>query len=456
MRNVTVTFGGGAAATFISPIVIIAMLLAIGLICTLPRKYSVIPFLLFVFLTPIGQQFTVGGLHFFAHRIIILFGCLRYFRGSRSLAGGLTRIDKLFLCWAVFRALAFMLLYRESGAVVNQLGFLWDALGGYFLLRCLIHSMRDIRRVAKVFVLIATVMAGCMVYEQVSVKNAFSVALGGDIAPRIRNGKVRARGVFAQEIIAGAFGGTLAPLFLWLWWGGGSRIGATIGLASSAVIVWSATSSTGVSAFIFGIGAVSLWSLRKHMRLVRWGIVILVLGLAISMKAPVWYLMARVDFTGGSTGWDRAYLVDQFVRHFWDWFLIGTNTNSSWGGATWDLCNQFVAEGEQGGILALSFFIMLICGSYSILGRARLRAEGDSKQEWLFWILGAVLTAHVAGFLGISYFDQSKYWWFATLAMICAATASGYGVARLAPRPSPQVVEGISLERAPMEQGSPA
>jgi hypothetical protein len=33
------------------------------------------------------------------------------------------------------------------------------------------------------------------------------------------------------------------------------------------------------------------------------------------------------------------------------------------------------------------------------------------------------LCAHLAGFFGISYFDQMKNWWFATLAMIPAACA---------------------------------
>jgi hypothetical protein len=46
----------------------------------------------------------------------------------------------------------------------------------------------------------------------------------------------------------------------------------------------------------------------------------------------------------------------------------------------------------------------------------------DRAQEWLLWTIGCILCAHIAGFFGISYFDQVKNWWFVTLAMIPAAS----------------------------------
>ncbi len=49
---------------------------------------------------------------------------------------------------------------------MNQVGFLWDALGGYFLVRHLVRNAEDIRRVARVFVGVAVIMAACMLYEQ--------------------------------------------------------------------------------------------------------------------------------------------------------------------------------------------------------------------------------------------------------------------------------------------------
>src|SRR5580704_7165372 len=126
-----VTFGGGAAETIMSPIVLVALLLAVALVFTLPRRKIVVPFLLFVFLTPMGQNFNLGGLHIFAQRILILCGCIRVLflsAGSENsgFAGGLNTIDKVFLGWAACRAVTFCLFYRQGGALVSQFGFLWD------------------------------------------------------------------------------------------------------------------------------------------------------------------------------------------------------------------------------------------------------------------------------------------------------------------------------------------
>jgi hypothetical protein len=419
-----ITFGGGAAGSTMSPLALAAMLITIVLVSVLPRKWVIVPFLLFTFLVPTGQEFVVGGLHLFVHRIVVLCGCLRFLFKSSSpqsvFAGGFTRIDKVFVMWALCRATAFVLLYRQGGAVANQLGFLWSALGGYFLVRCLIRGADDIRRLAKVFVVIAIIMAGCMLFEHYKVQNVFALLMGGRVAPNIRNGKIRCRGVFEQEIIASSFGGTLVPFFLWLWIGAKVRGAAVLGLISSIIITVTASSSTGISAAGVGIGALCLWPLRKHTRWMRWGLVAAILGLSLVMKAPVWFVLARVDFVGGSTGWDRANLIDQCVRHFGSWWLVGTADNDTWGYFTWDLCNQFVAEAVQGGLATLILFLVLLTRSFRRIGVAR-RTARSLRQEWLLWSLGCILCAHIASFFGISYFDQMQYWWYVTLAMIPAA-----------------------------------
>jgi hypothetical protein len=419
-----VTFGGGLSESFMSPVVAALMLVTMALVFLLPRNRVAIPFLVFTFLTPLSQQVFVGGVHLFAQRLVTVCGLVRYLLGSKRLTGGFNRLDKLFLLWAVCRAGAFVLLFHEGGAVVNQAGFLIDAIGGYLFVRYLIRDESDIRLVARVLVVIAFVMAACMLYEHVAKANVFSLLFGGQIAPHVRNGKIRSHGVFLQEILASAFGGTLPPLFLWLCRGGRSKIGALVGVVSSAVITVTSSSSTGVSAFIVGVVALLLWPLRKHMRPIRWGIVAAIAGLAMVMKAPVWYIIARVDFAGGSTGWDRAFLIDQFIRHFSDWWLIGTHDNASWGDFTWDQCNQFVAEGETGGLVTLTLFIMIISWSFSKIGIARKVAGacGTKGREWLLWTMGATLCAHIAAFMGISYFDQTKVWWFVTLAIISVVT----------------------------------
>jgi hypothetical protein len=412
-----------------SPLVLVAMIIAAALVLLLPRKSAIVPFLVFTFLTPLGQEFYFGGLHFFAQRIVILCGCLRLLSSRSSspggvLPGGFTKIDNAFTIWAIWRVFAFVLLYRQGSALTNQLGFVWDTLGAFFLARYLIRDIGDIRRVARVFVVIAVLMAACMLYEHYKLTNVFGLLTGGRVTVDIRAGRARCRGVFEQEILASAFGGTLVPLFLWLWKAGSSKLYAVIGMVAATVITITSASSTGISAYAFGILALCLWPLRKYMRQLRWCIVAAIVCLAFVMKAPVWFVLEHVDFAGGSTGWDRANLIDQCVRHFWDWWLVGTASYATWGDFTWDLCNQFVGEAETGGLATLVLFVTIIYRCFGKIGAARAAAEGNRPRGWLLWTLGALLCAHMAAFMGISYFDQTKVWWFVTLAMICTVTTT--------------------------------
>ena len=433
-----ITFGAGLTEDRMTPVGLAVLLIAAVLVLILPRKWVVVPLLISVFLVP-GQQFVIGGVHLFANRIVTLLGCLRFlfkFNSATSpLIGGFTSIDRIFLIWAVCRATAFVILYHVGDAVVNQIGFLWDGLGGYFLLRCLVRNVEDIRRIAKVFVVIAVIVAGCMLYEHYKLTNIFAVILGGKTVPDIREGKIRCRGPFEQQIIASVFGGTLVPLFLWLWSTPKTKIAAVFGLVGCIVITITASSSTGIAAGAVGIGALCLWPFRKYVRQMLWGFVAMIVVLAIVMKAPVWFVLAHVDFVGGSTGWDRANLIDQCVHHFSSWWLVGTADNDTWGYFTWDLCNQFVAEAVQGGLATLILFTVLVARSFRRLGVARTVSSTKTRQ-WLLWSIGCIMCGHVAGFFGISYFDQIKYWWYLTLAMIPVAALAAEASAAKRTRPA--------------------
>jgi len=169
------------------------------------------------------------------------------------------------------------------------------------------------------------------------------------------------------------------------------------------------------------------------MKRVRIGIVVGLVLLQIVMKAPVWFLIARVDLTGGSSSYHRAQLVDEFINHFRDWWLIGVADSSSWGLDMWDVQNQYVNVGEAGGLLALVFFIILISRSFGRLGDARKIVDGDKTREWTLWYLGASLFANVAGFFGVNYFDQSRFGWFFLLAAISVITSQIIATSPVAP-----------------------
>jgi hypothetical protein len=417
--------GGGAAATILHPVVLIAMIVAVLLILLLPRKYAVVPLLLIAFLVPLGQQVVVGGFHVLVLRIVILSALIRaIFSQVRAFSGGISSLDKVFMLWTVFHVLAFLFLFSfQPAAMSNQFAFVWDFLGGFLAMRFFIHEEDDIYRVIRAFAFISAILAVCMLNERFRMQNIFGFLGAERLVPETRDGLVRAQAAFAHPLLAGTFGATLLPLFFLYWHSGKSKAVAVIGVLSSTIMTICAASSTPILAYVAGIGAICFWPFRKHMRMFRWGIVVALLSLQLVMNAPVWFVIAHISLFGSSSSDHRAYLVDTFVRHFSDWWLVGTNSAGTWGWDMWDTSNQYVAEGEGGGLAAFICFLAMISIGFSRIGKSRKAVEGDRAKEWYFWFFGAALLAHIVGFFGVSYFDQTRMAWFALLAMIIAATA---------------------------------
>jgi hypothetical protein len=412
----------------------------------LPKKYIVVPILLCVILVPWTQALYLFGFHLFVSRIIFLMAFGRVLMGSfastdKMLAGGFTTIDKFFLLSVLCEAVGFMLLYLQAGAVIYQVGFLWDYLLAYFVLRSVIRDEADIYRVIKVLAVICLIVGISMVREQYTMNNIFGTLGGVRIIPDLREGKIRSQGPFLHELTAGMFGAVLLPVFFILWKNRKSTFFALLGAVGCTMMTVSSNSSTSLSAYAAAVLAICLWPLRRQMRMMRWGLVLTILALAAVMKAPVWFLIARIDLTGGSSGYHRAYLIDQCIRNFFDWWLIGTKDPTLWavGGADldlWDTQNQFVTVAETGGLLGLVFFLAYISSAFSMLGKARKFLEGQ-PEEWLFWGIGASLFANVVGFFGVNLFDQSKMEWFLLLAFTTAATVPVLAAANVAKEADP-------------------
>ena len=428
MQPENLRFGGGASETILHPLVLIALIISIILIFFLRRKYLIFPVMVMTFLVPLGQSVLVGGLHFFVFRIIVIAMSIRmlfsFFSPEGIFGNRLGIFDLTFLMWALFRALAGAATFSfVSGAVVYQAGFLMDAIGGFFILRYLIRDEDDVHRTLRAFAVITFVIGCCMVFEKFRQVNVFGLLGGVRAVPETRGGAVRAQGPFQHEIIAGTFGATLLPLFFLLWKNRIARILGVLGAIGSTLMVFASHSSTPVMAYGAACVGICAWPLRRHLRLVRWGIVAAICALALVMKAPVWFVLAHVDVVGGSSGYHRAMLVNDFIMHFKDWWLIGTAENSRWGFNMWDLCNQYVAEGQLGGLVTFICFIAMICMAFSRIGTARNAVDGDRRREWFFFALGAALFSHCVAFFGISYFDQTRVMWFALLAIIVTSTA---------------------------------
>jgi hypothetical protein len=430
------TFGGGASDTLIHPLVAVATVVAIVCMLKLPRKYVIVPFLLAVFLSPAGQQLYVGGVHLYVPRILVFFGIVLLVLGklksrARLFPGGWNNIDSIFTWWTIFRSIAVTIYYwGNTSAAINQVAFVWDTLGGYCFLRFLIRDVEDIELAVKTFAMIAAFLGITMLNERMRLQNVFGYLGGVPIVPAIRDGKIRAQGPFEHPILAGTFAATLLPFFLWLWHSKRSKLMAVIGAGGCTVMVSCSASSTPLLAYMSVFIGVCFWPLRGYMRIVRWILMITLIVCHLSMKAPVWFLIAHVDLVAGNSGYHRAMLIDSFIRHFSDWWLVGTNKAVTWGYEMDDLCEQWVAEGETGGLATLICFILLISRSFGRIGKARTRLSKDRKQEWLLWFTGVALFSHCVGFFGISYFDQTRFAWFALLSIISASTAPEFAAIR--------------------------
>jgi hypothetical protein len=419
-------FGGGSAASAVHPAVAIVLLLTIVLMFLLPRKYVIVPVLLVFFLTPFGQQYYVAGVHLFVTRILILCGGILIVWAKLSsrenvFTGGFTVIDKLFVAWAISRALCTFLEFMQAQALLNQCGFLWDTIGGYFLFRYLVRDEDDIVRVLKTFAVIVCIFAVTMTGERLFMRNLFGY-IGARMVPPVREGAIRAQATFEDPIRCGTFAATVLCLFAWLWQSARARVASVFGMVGGMVMVVMSASSTPLLAFLACIIAIFMWPFRERMRLVRWGLVIGLIALHLVMKAPVWFIIDHVDLIAGNSGYHRAMLIDQCIRHFNDWWLIGAKSTAGWAYEMGDQANQFVSEAEGGGLVTLVLFVWLISRSFGQLARARRLANGNREQEWLCWLLGGALFSFVVSFFGIAFASQEQFAWYLLFALICVAT----------------------------------
>jgi hypothetical protein len=423
-------FGGGPAETFVTPIVMLLVLIVAVLILIWPRSKVIIAFVATSILIPLDQILVIGGLHFPMLRVLVLFGIVRLVREkisskARIFSGGINKIDLAVILLVLFTAVAGILLFRESGAIIFQLGNLYTVFGIYFLLRFLIRTKEDVVCMVRTLSYVAAVVAVIMTWEIATGHNPYAL-LGGARASSYgnimeRDDRFRAMAGFGHPILAGTFGAILVPLFALLWREGRrNRALAVIGIVSATVITLASNSSTPLLAYAAGVTALCLWPLRRFMRVIRWSIALTIVSLHLVMKAPVWHLISRIDVAGGSSSYHRYMLVDQCIRHFGDWWLMGVKSTAEWGWDMWDTANQYVGTCEASGLLPFLLFLASIVYGFKYLGSAR-KVSADRKEQIFLWALGSALFANAVAFFGISYWDQTQVVWYGLLAAISAA-----------------------------------
>jgi hypothetical protein len=422
-------FGGGVAESVFNPLVFLVVIIAGLLILFRPRGQAIAPFVAAAILIPMDQVVVIVGMHFPMLRILTLFGIARLvkekiYSKKQIFSGGINKIDVAVVLFAIFTALAAIVLFQQWGAVIYQLGSIYTIFSVYFLLRFLIREKEDVVSLVRTLAYVAAVIAIVMTWEMATGHNPYAV-LGGAQASFYgtlmqRADRFRATGCFEHPILAGTFGAILIPLFVLLWREGRkNRILALVGIVSATVITVTSNSSTPVLAYAAGVLALCLWPVRGWMRAIRWGIAFTIVALHLVMKAPVWHLIARIDVSGGSSSYHRFMLVDQCIRHFGDWWFVGVKSTADWGWDMWDTANQYVTICDTSGLLPFVLFLATIVFGFKYLGRAR-KLAANKKQQSFFWALGAALFANAVAFFGISYVDQTQVVWYGLLAAISA------------------------------------
>jgi hypothetical protein len=406
---------------------IIFLCVSASLILLLDKKYIIISLLLASLYMTYGQGIVVGGLHFFLFRLLILVCWVRmFFRGEIHLVK-LNPIDKIILIWAFSSVILNTINWRTYEAFQEKIGFLYDALGLYGIFRLTIFEYDDIRVILKFLSIIIIPVAILMAYESRTGINLYSYLGGVPERSAIRNGLVRCQGPFRHPILAGTFGATSIPLFIALYASQKENIKMVfLGIVSSLLIILASASSGPLLAFIFIIIAFMCWGLRDRMRLVRWGVLLSIITLHVFMKAPVWYLIAKVSDIFGGGGWHRAYLINQAIEYIGEWWLVGAKNTGHWmpyalaiNPDASDITNTYIGNGTDGGLITMFLFIYIIVKCFSCLGKAQhIEVSHPLGKRFCVWAIGVALFSHVVTFFSISYFDQSIVFWYMLLAII--------------------------------------
>lgn len=375
-------------------------------ILAVPRKWTLVAFMVLMCVAA-RQRVVVATLDFDFIRLLVIVGWIRVFMRGELRRFTWKPIDTVFALWCIAGFVAYVALHQSFDAVKLQLGQLLTIAGGYYLFRALITNFDDLVCLTRATAVISAPIAACIMFEKFTGRNLFSYFGGVPPLTQIRYGELRAQGAFAHPILAGCFWAALTPYFVALWWRGGlDKVLAVVGTACAVMIAVASASSTPLVSIGAGAFAGGMFVIRRRMRAVRWGIVLLLIALQIVKTRPVWHMYVYADLVGGSTGWHRFHLVDRAIKNFPEWMLFGTKSTAHWGPGLRDVTNQFVLEGVRGGFLSLVLFVMILVLCFAGVGRLWRLVEHRKPDVVLAWAIGVAMFVHFTSFHAVSYFGQ--------------------------------------------------
>lgn len=402
--------------------------LAAAALLAVPRRYAPVVFLASAIFVPMGASFELGTINIFPLRVFVLVGAVRVLIRSEFREWLTTKADKLMVAFGLWCMASSVFHQDISSAFVFRAGLCFDSLGVYFLFRSWVRSTEEVSRFARGLLMLLIPLGCFMTIEKVTGENLFHFVSGLPLESSIREDRLRARGPFRHPIIAGTVAAAWLPLLIPLW--GTHRKVALIGSATIIVVVGACASSGPVMTLLAAAGALYAWKFRSHFRALLLGAVVGMVLLQLVMSAPIWHIMSRIDLVGGSTGWHRARLIDNALRHWREWVIGGTDLTRHWmpTGVSWssehtDITNNFLKMGVVGGLpLMLTFIALLVRCLADLLAAVKLAPI--LHQRFLLWGLGASLFAHAVSMIGVSYFDQGAVAVFYSLLGMIVSVAS--------------------------------
>lgn len=410
--------------TTLSPLGAAALLPLCAVVLFAPRRGAIAAFLTSVCFISDAQRINVGGADLTPIRALIFFGVIRLLVRTEFRSVRWQTIDVLFILYVLCGFFAYASLYEfEAAAVIRRCGELYTYGGLYFLFRCWLRDREDVTSFAKCLAAIAIPCGVFFAAEWLTAWNVFSVFGGVRAITWVREGRLRCQGAFPHPILAGCFWAGAFPIVLSLVWQGRvSRLLAVLGLAGSLLVIAACNSSTPLLGMVAVAVAALLFPVRSHVRYVQAASIISLVIIHFIREKPVWHLLARVNVMGGSTGWHRYFLIDNAIKNFGEWWLLGTKSTAHWGHMMYDMTNQYLLEGVRGGVLSMVLFIAVLVCAFRQIGALIHDPRADRPALIQGWLVGASLFCHAWIFFSVSYFGQVPAIYWSTIA---AAVACG-------------------------------
>lgn len=349
-------------------------------------------------------------------RLLILLGLVRAYAGGSFAWSHKSKLDVLLFCFPVLAALSSLGHQADEytpSPLHARLGLGFNVFGTYLYARAFLPDMDAFRRYACALPFILLPLALGMAFEHATQRNPYFLLGSASEMANVREGKVRAQGPFRHPILAGTAGATALPFAYLLWRLGRKRL-ALLGLSSCMGVTLACASSGPLAAVAVTLASVILWPRRHLLKYLLWGAIFLGLLYYVVKGRGPWYLMASIDLVGGSTGWHRAYLIDQGLHYLDEWWLCGADYTRHWmaSGVSWnpnmvDFTNYYLHLGVIGGLpLTLSLFGFIGIAFHWLNFRMRALRSQDEPSEIVLWCAAASLATHAISFVSISYFDQ--------------------------------------------------